>query len=486
MNSIAKARITGLFLTLILGACGGGSGGGGGDAGGVPPVGDVAGGGIGGTGTGTATGFGSIIVNTTSTFAITTDTVITINGETATESDLAVGMVVSYNIGDDASADLSSGTADSISAGSLLTGPVTSVNPLQVLRQNVVTTGGTTGDNAANLALGDVVEVYGFADNNNTVQASRLELKAGGAPVWELTGIATNVVADTSFSIGNQTATLNGVVPRDCTDGFNNGDLVEVKATPPASFSDGDALDTVTDVECVAAGLTPPDNPVGTTIPAEIEGFVNSVTSVSDFVVSGQAVVTNASTIFVDGTVDDLFVGSKVEAEGQLDTGTGVLTATTVKFKETRVRIEAPLTSADVVAGESLEILGITVVATAFTEDEDGIIASGTVNNQQVEVRGFVDSTGTVFATRVRERGDPDPNDVRLRGPVSNIVPPLFEILGVTVDAGSAAQIFNAAGNTIDMDQFFNLISDGSNVQVEDGQYDGVSRINNGEIEIED
>lgn len=483
MKTNHKTLLSSLFLTLLLSACGGGGSGGG------DPIGNIAGGGIGGTGTGTATGFGSIIINTSSEFAINANTDITINGETASESDLGVGMVVSYNIGDDASADLSSGTAVSIEADSLLTGPVTSVNPLRVLRQDVIITSDTvlanvTGNDPANLAIGDIVEVYGFADNVNTVQASRLELKAGGAPVWELTGVASNVVADTSFSIGNQAAALNGVVPRDCDDGFNNGDLVEVKATAPASFSAGDTLDTVTDVECIAAGLAVPNDPVGGTIPAEVEGFVNSVATPADFVVNGQRILTNAGTRFVDGTVEDLFVGAKVEVEGQFATGTRELTATAVKFKETRVRIEAPLSSADVVAGKSLEILGITVIATALTEDEDGIVASGNVN-QQVEVRGFVDSTGTVFATRVRERGNADPNDVRLRGPVSNIVPPLFEILGVTIDAGSATRIFNAAGNTIDMDQFFDLISDGSNVEVEDGQYDGVSRINNGEIEIE-
>ena len=108
----------------------------------------------------------------------------------------------------------------------------------------------------------------------------------------------------------------------------------------------------------------------------------------------------------------------------------------------------------------------------------------------QVEVRGFVDGNGTVIATEVRERGSADFNDVRLRGPVDNIVNPTFEILGVTVDTATATSIFDdtvSPAQSINATTFFNRISDGTPVQVEDGTFNsGPARITDGDIDIAD
>ena len=61
--------------------------------------------------------------------------------------------------------------------------------------------------------------------------------------------------------------------------------------------------------------------------------------------------------------------GVKLEAEGRLDTATGILTAEEIEFRETRVRIEGPVQPGDVDTDlDTLVILGITVSGIAFGE----------------------------------------------------------------------------------------------------------------------
>ena len=150
-------------------------------------------------------------------------------------------MVVRFDISDDANEDLTAGTAVNIAASHQVKGPVTSVNPLSVLEQAVVVTGSTIldslpGANVSGLVVGDIVEVAGFADQNGVIQAARLEFKAAGVALWKVLGNASNVLSSTSFSLGTLDIILNGTVPRDCGGGLQNGDFVEVKATPDASY----------------------------------------------------------------------------------------------------------------------------------------------------------------------------------------------------------------------------------------------------------
>jgi hypothetical protein len=196
--------------------------------------------------------------------------------------------------------------------------------------------------------------------------------------------------------------------------------------------------------------------------------------------------------VFEGGAAEDIIVGVKLEAEGDLNTNTGILTASKIRFRETRVRIEAPLNVPGGGLGSSFIIMDvITVITNPLTGDDDGLVdGSGTTGNQQVEVRGFVDGSGDVIATEVRERGSADLTNVRLRGPIDNIVNPTFEILGVTVDTATAASIFDdtvSPAQSINATTFFNRVSDGIPVQVDNGTFSsGPPIITNGDIEIED
>lgn len=463
----------GLITTVLLShlvSCGGSSD--------VADNGGIGGSGMtAGSGNGEITAFGSVIFDD-STFAVNDSTIFTVDGLTVNgQSDLGEGMIASFEIGEDAAPNLATGTAQRIDAVTALKGVVTNISPLEVLGQPVIVTADTVldsvpGNNVANLLTTDLVEIYGIVDDNNNIRATRIEYKTlSGLVEWKLTGVASNVTA-TTLAIGNQIVNINGVAIDNCLGGLNAGDFVEIKANPNIGFLAGDTLNLVTKVECEFRAIPIPSNPNASVIPAQFEGVVTGYTGAGDFdfFLSEQLVEFSLATEFRGGNIDDLVDGTRLEAEGLFDTGTLVLTANEIKFRQTRVRIEAPVNPGDVIPGVSLDILGLTVFGTAATEDDDNILASANGLPGQVEVRGFVDSAGDIYAEEIRARGGVDNSDIRLRGPVANLANPNLEILGVPVNLSGAAGYFDLLGNPIVINVFFGLLNDGDIVEVEDAQ----------------
>jgi hypothetical protein len=468
-----------LLSSLALAACGGGSG----------SVIDVANGGIGGTGTGTVTGFGSIIVNDIRKFEFGSGTNVVIDGESLSEDDLRIGMVVQVTVGDDANADFTAGTLTSVRADSLVKGPVTGINPLRVLGQDIEVVSstildGVPGNDPGLLVPGDIVEVAGFRDGA-VVRASRLEYHPGGLPVWKLTGTVAGLNANTSLAIGTQTVLFNGVLPRDCNGGLQNGNTVEIKAAAVSGFASGDSLGSTTDIECQPSGLQLPDGVSASSVKASVEGFIGNFVSPASFTVNGQAIATDSSTVFEGGVQADLAIGVRLEAEGQLRTASGVLQASKIRIREARFRLEAPLAVDDIGNGEQITLLGVTVNRLAGTNDEDDVFG-GLDEATQVEVRGFVDANGNAYADEVTMRGEPDMDDTRLRGPVQSVSEPLVTVLGVTIDTNGAV-LRSASGAVIDADTFFANLSPGQPIQVQDAAFDADNlQLSGGEIELED
>ena len=485
-----------ILATCGLVACGGGGGG------------NLAGGGISGSGIGTITGFGSVIINDIRTFVIDANTTITWDDNIISETELmnrGVGAVAQVNVAG-ANNGLTSGTAVTITVNNKVKGPVTGTAPLEVLGQTLVLDGNVTylvddtpapGFNPATLQVGDIVEVNGFAGVSNVIQVSLFEHKTAGIPEWKLTGKVTST-APGELNIGSQRVVLNGVNARDCRLNRTTpevGDLVEVKALFDAQFNTGaapndDTLDTVTDVECQVPGLGVPPGTSTSIIEAEIEGIVTALACPGgDFVVGGQCVeITSAPAVFEGGAAEDIIIGAKLEAEGDLNTASGVLVADRIKFRENRVRIEAPVNIPIAGVGGAFTIMDvIPVTTTTLTEDSDGIITGSISGNHQVEVRGYADSTGTVFATSLRERGNADLTDVRLRGPTDDTCNPPFDteltVLGVIIDTNSSVPVppllyINEAVEPnillADQDAFCALVNIGTNIEVETGIFTNV------------
>lgn len=470
--------LLGALLSLV--GCGGAGG-----PGGL----EIANGGIGGTGTGTVTGFGSIIVGDLREFEFTPETEITINGAAAIESDLALGMVVQTILADDVNAELTRGSLVSVRVESLVRGPITRLEPLQVLGQDITVVAdtvlaGVAEDQIQRLQLGDILEVHGYLDGAR-IRSSRLELLAGGSPVWRIQGEVRNLVSGVSLDLGQQRVVIENLPETACLRGLNNGALISVEIDRPVDFVAGQSIEAPRDLQCIDGPLLIPEQSSQEDLRASLEGFISALPATGNLHLNGQTVRYTGQTSIDGGSTADLVPGARIEVEGRLDTSLGILTATRIRLRETRVRIEGPIDPSAVTSGERISIFGIELLALPETEDSDGVL-QGISDPIQIEVRGFVDRTGQVYLSQIENRGEPDDEDLRLRGPVSGFEPPLLEVLGVSVDT-SGAVLRDRNGQTVDATTFFEQLTPGTLVDIQPA--DRVSQTNTlvgGEIEIED
>lgn len=369
-----------IVSALALTACGGGGGGG-------TPAASTSSSVV---SQGVVTAKGSIFVNGIE-FSSTGAT-ITIDDNPGIESDLKVGMTVKVRgTSDDVT---KKGTATKIEARDALEGRIDSVDDVNktitVMGQTVRVEDNITRLNdddtvkvfsAAAFAVGNIVEVNGFADDNGGLRATRVAKKTTGE--FEAKGFVTGLGA-TSFGLsltpgGASFITVNfsaGQLPA----GTVNGSLVEVKSAVAPS------------VGAITASLIKPEDKLGAeNEKVEVEGIVSSGTLAS-FVVNGQQVVTNAATLFEGGLSSDFATGVKLEAEGTLN-ASGAIVATKISFRS-NIKIEG---DASGVSATGLTLLGKLVGINAFTRVDNGPVANGT----HVEVRATLDRNGNPLATRI-------------------------------------------------------------------------------------
>lgn len=426
-----------ISVALLMAACGGGGEQVAGiDGRGAPPS------AVGVVSLGTITGFGSVIVNG-QTFN-TNSATFTIDGQPGIQSDLSVGDVVLIE-----GTITSGGTpvASSVTYDDAVEGPISAIDPaaetITVLGQRVRIDAGTSFDDGispksiAGLAVNEVVEVSGFFLADGSISATRIERKAPGGE-FELTGIVSNAGATTfeinGFVVDYSDAMLLGFV----NGAPENGQRVEAKG------------DSIVNDELVATEVEFKGGDFGDDgDEAEVEGFITVFNSVTDFVVGGVRVTTNAQTTYENGTSADLDVDRKVEVEGDIS-ASGVLVAESVEFKPTgELRIESLVED---VQASQLTVLGITIAvnaATRFEDDSDADIETFNLSNvvvgNYVEIRAY-DDGGTITATLLAR--DDFRGDVALRGFVESVADPNFVILGVTIATSAATSFTDNDGVT--------------------------------------
>jgi len=423
--------------------------------------------GIGGTGItqGSITGFGSIWVNGVE-FETTTAN-IDREGMNAAQGDLDIGMVVT--IEGTVNADGVSGTATKVSYGKTLEGPITAMpnsSTLTVLGQTIIIDNltkfkisGITAPSASDLAVNDVVEASGLRDASGALRATFIEVKQPGGE-FELNG-AIDAVNGTDITIGSQTidiaaATLNNFGSQSPA----VGDYVEVKGS---TFSGATLVANQVELKTEGLGVSDADH-------VQVQGFVISFSSATEFSVGSQAVTTNSLTEFEGGIATDIQAGIKVEIEGALVNG--VIVATKVKFEDS-IELEADVASIDSV-NNTLTLTGINGV-TITTNDvltEYGGVAdfSGISVGKHIAVRGRqYDSSGCaapcILATQL-EMEDSKP-DLVLRGEI-DATPndPYLSIMGMTIDT-TAIPDSGFEGDTItDRATFFSTATQGDMVEI--------------------
>jgi len=467
---ITRLAILALAVALTAAGCGGGTGGTGAT-----------------TSFGTITAFGSVFVNGVE-FSTAGSTIV-LDDVPATQNDLRVGMVVTVS----GSRSGTSGSATRIEVDDAVKGfveAITDANHWTVMGQTVLVDDQTRFEDDIVIvpALGDFVEVHGLVNADGVVAAGFIEKKTAPFPAFEVKGFVKNH-DDTSktFQIGTLTvnyagATINDM-PNPATTSWNEL-LVEAKGSGSLSDCAGNPVcGTLT-----AAKVEPNGPQMQDAAEFEIEGFVTSFTSPTDFVVGNQRVVTTGSTRFEGGLQSEIAVGVKLEVEGVL--AGGILTASKIEFRDS-IKLEADIATIDLGAGNlTLNGLpGITVTVNGLTEFKGG---ASSLNNllvgNHVRIRGRLGSGTTVIASEI-ERISPDTR-VELQGTIDLIAGPsgseVVTILGVQVDTSTVGFAFeDVDDNVINRAAFFAQAVVGTLVKARGDLVGGIT-VTWSEMELED
>jgi hypothetical protein len=306
----------------------------------------------------------------------------------------------------------------------------------------------------AGLAQGQRVEVHGLRDANNNLRATRVEAVGAADGVDELRGAVSGLNAAASqFTLNNGiTVNYSGATfsPAGTTAAaLANGLVVEVRGSLSGTVFTATQVD-VEDLEDSALGAKENEK-------TEYEGFVSGFSAhPGTFQVNSRAVQTNSATRFVGGTSADLANNVKVEAEGV--TVGGVLVASKIEFKQTRVLLYG---LASAVNTGTVTVLNQTVTVNAQTKlDTRGASGSSlddlVAGTDCVEVRAYLDGT-TLTAEEVKEPSSCSRELVQARVVAENESTFTLTFLnGLSASLGGAGTQFrNTAGLSISRAEFF-------------------------------
>ncbi len=392
------------------------------------------------------------------------------------------GMIATIEIGDDVDANVTSGTAKSINAENQILGPVTSTSPFQVMGQDIVIDADTLLiNNNGVFSEGDLLQISGEFTDNNIILASRIE----SVPSLEEFKLITHVSTINSniLQFGNLSLDINNVSINDCDSGVQPGQLVKFETDFVANFDITQPLTNVSDFECLSGLIILPVGDNSTTTKFTAEGFITEIVDSSHFKLNGQLVETNLTTEYENGSITDLDVGVKLEAEGDFNTSTNLLLAKKIEFTQVRIRIVAPVTISNL-SGTQVTALNITGLISALSKDSDALLPSLS-QDTQIEIRGFIDSQQNFLVDKISDKGAPDNTNVRLRGPVNVISTPSFQILGVIVDTSSSSFVLNET--SVDQATFFASLADGAEVEIQNARFDNATNtLTGGELTLEE
>jgi hypothetical protein len=335
-------------------------------------------------------------------------------------------------------------------------GTVTSTVPLRVLGLPVTVTADTVlegVDDPEAIPVGTPLVVAGLVDVNGGLLATLVEQRGAQGNRYLLSGHVQQLqAAPAQLRLGEQWLAIAAVAFAGCAGPLPAlGDYVELRADAIPGFQPGDLIDTVTSARCA----TPV--PFGTPgAQGALEGLVGSAGPGQSFTFGALEIAWTGSTVFEFGGPDDLEPGAEVGVEGVF-VDPGQFSADAVEFVRPVVRFEAPMTPSQVQPGIALSPLGVEVRHSSQVRDDDGILANGLAQPRQVRVRGWIDRLGDRYATRVRDRGAPDPTGVDLRGPVAAIAAPLLTIQSLTLDT-TGALFLDVDKQPLTAEQFFEQV----------------------------
>ena len=344
-------------------------------------------------------------------------------------------------------------------AQSFVAGGVTVIVDSQTVYANV--------SGFAGLVQGQRVEVHGLRDASGNLRATRVEAVGAGDGVDELRGAVSGLnVAASQFTLNNgitvnySAATFS---PAGTTaSALANGLVVEVRGALAGNVFTATQID-VEDLEDSALGAKENEK-------TEYEGFVSGFSAhPGTFQVNSRAVQTTSSTRFVGGTSADLANNVKVEAEGV--TAGGVLVASKIEFKQTRVLLYGKVTGMNAGIGK-FRVLDQDVVVNAQTKivtlnagNSNSTQLADLLDNECAEVRAYLEGA-TITASEVKE-DKCDRELVQARVVAENEAAFTLTFLNsLTTNLAGTATFRDANGQPLTRTQFFAAVvpASGSNV----------------------
>ena len=392
--------------------------------------------------TGPITGFGSVYVDGVE--YETNGANITIDGVPATEHDLEVGMLVSVHGSDNGT----NGNAFSISFNDNLEGVVTQTvagGGLVVMGYSITANNLTNFENKSgitpladtnadgkididDLAVGDVVEISGYPDANNGIQATFIEYN--GAYVdgneLEVKGLVANLTA-TTFTIGSMTVNYSSADTSEAGT-LADGMYVEVKGT-----SVPDAITGVFTATKVEQETHEVDGEHGEEL--EFEGIITEITA--DSITIGN----QTYTLPAGFDLSDYAVGDLVEVEVIVDGNNLIVHEIEDEDHDDdhpgKIEVEALVSATNTVAN-TITLAGLTISVnpnnTIMMDDssaDDHYFNLGSISvNDRIEIDAIPDGNGGYLAISM-ERQSGTSSTVELEGPVVN---GSFSIDGITMD----------------------------------------------------
>jgi len=274
--------------------------------------------------------FGSIVVN--GQHYDISNASIRVNGEVATENDLALGQIVAvrgFIETDD------SRVADSVEFESNLRGPIQAidvVNGILIVLEQPISVGSETtidaeaGSTLGDLMVGDYVEVSGLFNADGDLAATRIAQVDSSSELRIIGHVQMVDLGAFTFSIG---ALVVDYSSAGLIEGFEggapeNGDLVVVV---------GSGLDAAGALTASRLANIESDESEYEGDRAEVEGLITRFVSTTDFDVAGKRATTTNATTYEGGSAADLRLNVKIQIEGEFDSS-GTIVAVKIEVKD--------------------------------------------------------------------------------------------------------------------------------------------------------
>ena len=202
---------------------------------------------------------------------------------------------------------LENGVVNSVQLITNIIGPVTSINPLKILEQEVLITSDTVSD-IQNISLNQIIGLSGYIDENNSYKASKMMASNQN---WKIQGYVSNLNGFT-FNISSLTINMDGIIPTHCESGLYDGAHVEVNFLNDTHYTSGIPITTISSVSCIQINELAEVDFYGSAV---IQGFVTEKQG-NTFNIEDVLVKISPDTVYVNGEYDFIHPSVNVEVEG--------------------------------------------------------------------------------------------------------------------------------------------------------------------------